>query len=96
MYKQVGPALLAQSVEEAKANVDKRLMFMRSKIKDLDTRLEAASKAMNDSKTRFMKLQATVRQVREEQQRKAMAQQQQMQQAQLREQQQQKKKESKQ
>ena len=53
VFKLHGPVLIKQDVAEAKINVGKRLEFMRSKIKDIDSDIEKKQADMAKSKKKL-------------------------------------------
>jgi prefoldin beta subunit len=66
VYKQVGPVLLRVPLDEARANVQKRLEFMESKVKGIEAELTAVVTEQQRSRQKFMQLQAMIRQAREQ------------------------------
>lgn len=66
VYKLVGPALLPIHLDEAKGNVEKRLVFMQGKVKDLDRELGEVLDKQRKSQEKFMHLQALIRKSRDQ------------------------------
>jgi len=57
VYKLVGPVLVKQDSAEAKANVDKRLEFIKGELARLDKQLESIDKRQIKKKEEIIKLQ---------------------------------------
>jgi prefoldin beta subunit len=54
VMKQVGPALVRQTLSEAKENVGNRLEFIEEQIKSLEAQIEETEKAAVASEQKFM------------------------------------------
>ena len=57
VYKLIGPALVSQDVEDAKAIVSKRLEYINNEIKTVDKEIEATNKAHEKQKKVVVQVQ---------------------------------------
>jgi prefoldin beta subunit len=62
VYKQIGPVLLKQSLEESKDTVKKRLEFINGEKKRLETKIESVQTKGSELATKIQKMQATLQQ----------------------------------
>ncbi|KAJ2841308.1 Prefoldin subunit 6, partial [Coemansia erecta] len=60
VFKMIGPVLVPQDKEEAKANVDKRLEFIRDEISRADQKVEQLSKDQEKTSMELFKLQMDI------------------------------------
>ena len=67
VFKRIGPVMVPQDLDDAKANVKKRLDFIQEELKKLGKNVQDKEAKMNEAREKMMKLSA------EEQQRKAAA-----------------------
>ncbi|KAL9936080.1 hypothetical protein V8E36_004922 [Tilletia maclaganii] len=58
VYKLIGPALVKQEQDEAKANVDKRIEFINNEITRVEDKLKDLSKQMETKRDEIVELQA--------------------------------------
>ncbi|QDZ19083.1 beta subunit of prefoldin [Chloropicon primus] len=63
VYKLVGPALIRQDLVEAKANVDKRMQFMKTESERLDTSLKSLENKQNQAQEEVIALQKKLQKV---------------------------------
>lgn len=62
VFKLVGPVLLKQDVEEAKANVDKRLEFIGNEAEKVNTKLQRKETEAETIRQKIMELQSEMQQ----------------------------------
>jgi len=62
VFKLVGPGLVKQDQAEARANVDKRLEFIRGEIKRVEAQLQEIELKSEKKKTELIELQTTLQQ----------------------------------
>eukprot|EP01006_Ploeotia_vitrea_P044443 TRINITY_DN66831_c0_g1_i1.p2 TRINITY_DN66831_c0_g1~~TRINITY_DN66831_c0_g1_i1.p2 ORF type:complete len:105 (-),score=73.16 TRINITY_DN66831_c0_g1_i1:63-377(-) len=58
VFKQVGPVLVKQDLDEAKVNVNKRIEFIKAKLKEIDEQKSALEKEQQGVIERVQGLQA--------------------------------------
>jgi len=63
VYKLVGPVLVKQDSAEARANVDKRLEFIKGELSRLEKQLEGIDKRQVKKKEEIMKLQSQAQEI---------------------------------
>merc|ERR1712050_620339 len=57
VYKLVGPVMVKQNVDDAKANVEKRLDYIKGELERSDKIIETQEKEMNEKQQELMKIQ---------------------------------------
>lgn len=62
VYKQVGPVLIKQNLEEAQETVRKRLEFIASEKKGLEGKIQATEKEGNELALKIQKMQSNLQQ----------------------------------
>ena len=67
VYKLVGPALIRQDLVEAKANVDKRMQFMKKESDRLDSNLKGLENKQQQSQQEIANLQQKLQKLTEKQ-----------------------------
>ncbi|KAJ1795618.1 Prefoldin subunit 6 [Coemansia sp. RSA 2599] len=60
VYKMIGPVLVPQDKDEARANVEKRLEFIRDEIARADQKVEQMSKDQEKASVELFKLQMDI------------------------------------
>ncbi|KAJ1844921.1 Prefoldin subunit 6 [Coemansia sp. RSA 486] len=60
VYKMIGPVLVPQDKEEAKANVEKRLEYINDEITRADQKVEQLSKEQEKASVELFKLQMDI------------------------------------
>ena len=58
IYKQIGPVLMKQDIEDAKQAVSRRLEFIRSEKSKVESKIEDAVKRRNELAKKIQKMQA--------------------------------------
>merc|ERR1711976_119263 len=62
IYKLVGPVMVKQNVDDAKANVEKRLDYIKGELDRSNKIIETQEKEMHDKQQQLMKMQQAVQQ----------------------------------
>eukprot|EP00761_Pharyngomonas_kirbyi_P012705 gb/GECH01012732.1/.p1 GENE.gb/GECH01012732.1/~~gb/GECH01012732.1/.p1 ORF type:complete len:137 (+),score=59.56 gb/GECH01012732.1/:1-411(+) len=62
VYKLVGPALVGQDLEEARNNVQKRIEFISSSLKNTDSKIENLNKEQNEKRQKVAAIQQHLQQ----------------------------------
>merc|ERR1712217_511817 len=57
VYKLVGPVMVKQNVDDAKANVEKRLEYIKGELERSNKIIETQEKEMNDKQQEMIKMQ---------------------------------------
>ena len=68
IYKSMGPVLVKQDRQEAIGNVNKRIEFIKSEIKRIETQLKELSEKQETKKLEIVKLQTMLQQQQQQQQ----------------------------
>ncbi|KAJ1795645.1 Prefoldin subunit 6 [Coemansia sp. RSA 2599] len=63
VYKMIGPVLVPQDKDEARANVEKRLEFIRDEIARADQKVEQMSKDQEKASVELFKLQMDIQSI---------------------------------
>jgi len=66
VFKLVGPVLIKQDQPEAKANIDKRLEFIRGEIKRIEVQLQDIEQKSEKKKLELVELQAQLQQTQKQ------------------------------
>ena len=57
IYKLIGPALVAQDLDEARSNVEKRISYIAGELKRKDEQLAALDKKQDDAREKMQEVQ---------------------------------------
>ena len=57
MFKLVGPVLVKQDLAEARANIDKRIEYIKTELTRVDVKLKSTDGKLNDQKRKVLTMQ---------------------------------------
>ena len=65
MYKLIGPALVNQDLEEAKANVEKRISYIAGELKRKDQVLKDMDKKQDEAREKMQEIQMQLQKIQQ-------------------------------